>query len=260
LTMSLWPIIVFAVRAVPYRCSILVVAAKQKVNRNCFCFPARGTIRGGVAFHPIKWLGEIELRLEFKCALKLFDLFFGSPPFTRKVEYFVFEVEDAPVQFDVVEFLYKFGDFFDIFDRAHLFTSREIDRILACDRIKVIAPGARAFEFAGAPSLRLLQGWGFLGLRLCDDRNLDLRGFAFDWDGLFRLLQALDVTADGVLGHGSRVLQILAFRHKFREGGDRHRVAAVFVRLEKGGLFVLHAPAAFHLIILDRNPNHALSF
>ena len=80
--------------------------------------------------------------------------------------------------------------------------------------------------------------------------------FLLDWDGLFGLLQALDVTANGILGHPSRVLQILAFRHKSREGGDRHRVAAVFVRLEKGRVFTSFASGSFHLFILDQDLHH----
>jgi hypothetical protein len=54
--------------------------------------------------------------------------------------------------------------------------------------------------------------------------------------GSFAFFRPLDVAADGILGHGSRVLQVLAFRHKSREGVNRHRVAAVFIRLEKGGV------------------------
>ena len=118
-----------------------------------------------------------------------------------------------------------------------------------------------AFEFAGTPSPRPLQGWGFGAPPICDGEILTCANSRSSGMGSFAFkLAAFDVTADGALGHGSRVVQILALRHKSREGGDRHRVAAVFVRLEKSGVFALHAPTAFHLTILDRNPNHALSF
>jgi hypothetical protein len=82
---------------------------------------------------------------------------------------------------------------------------------------------------------------------LRDDGNLNLCGFAFDWNGLFRLLQALDVTADGVRGHDSRVLQVLAFRHK----PGRVGTVAVFVGLEKSGVFARLPSGSFHLFILD---------
>jgi hypothetical protein len=84
--------------------------------------------------------------------------------------------------------------------------------------------------------LRLLQGW-VLGLHLRDDRNPKVFGFAFGGNRLFRFFQAFDVTLGRILGHCSRVLQILSFRHKTRECGDGHGVAAMFVHLEKGGVF-----------------------
>jgi hypothetical protein len=85
---------------------------------------------------------------------------------------------------------------------------------------------------------------------LRDDRNLDLGCFPLYRNGLFRLLQSFDVTADGALGHGSCVLQVLAFRHKSRERGDRHRVAAVFVRFEKSSAFADSVFAVLHFSIV----------
>jgi hypothetical protein len=49
-----------------------------------------------------------------------------------------------------------------------------------------------------------------LGLHLCDDGNLDLGCVPLYGDGLFRSFQPLDITLDGALGNGSRVLQVLA--------------------------------------------------
>ncbi len=78
-----------------------------------------------------------------------------------------------------------------------------------------------------APHPCALRKGGVLGIHLRHDRNPELCGSAFDWNGLFRFLQALDVAADGILGHVSRVLRVLAFRQESMKGGDRHRVAAV---------------------------------
>lgn len=101
---------------------------------------------------------------------------------------------------------------------------------------------------------------GVLGVHLRRDRNPELGGSAFEWDVLFRLLQALDVAADGILGHGSRVLQVLALRHESRKGGNRQRVAVMFVSLEEGCIFARLASDFFHLFILGQGPHHVLSF
>lgn len=53
-----------------------------------------------------------------------------------------------------------------------------------------------------------------LGLRLRDDRNLDLGCFALYRYGFLRFLQSLDVTLDSILGYGSRVLQVPAFGYE----------------------------------------------
>lgn len=85
---------------------------------------------------------------------------------------------------------------------------------------------------------------------LHDDGNLYLCCFPLDRNGLFRFLQPLDLTLDGVFGHGSRVFQILAFSHKSREGGDRHGVPDVFVRLEKSGVSSDSFRGVLHLSII----------
>ena len=66
---------------------------------------------------------------------------------------------------------------------------------------------------------------------------LDLRCFALDWDRLFRLLQPLDVTLDGVFGHGLRVLQVFAFGHETGQGWNGDHVPAMLIGFEKRGVF-----------------------
>ena len=73
---------------------------------------------------------------------------------------------------------------------------------------------------------------------LCNDRNLELRRFTFDWDRFLRLLQPSDVTTNGVLGHGPRVIQILSFGDKARKGGNRHGVTIMLIGFKKSSVFV----------------------
>jgi hypothetical protein len=101
---------------------------------------------------------------------------------------------------------------------------------------------------------------GFLGLRLHDDRDLDLRGFAFDWNGLVRLLQAIDVTTDGIFNRGSCVIQIVGFRYKAWQGGYRDGISAILVGLEKRGVFARLASGSFRLLIIDQDRYSTLSF
>jgi hypothetical protein len=107
--------------------------------------------------------------------------------------------------------------------------------------IRRVAQPLIGFEFAGAPSLRFLQGWRF-EVRLRDNGNFHLRGFPLDGNGVFRFLPAFDVAADGVLGHRSPVAQILSFRDQPRKRGNRHGVSSVFVGFKKRGVFMDPVP------------------
>jgi hypothetical protein len=79
-------------------------------------------------------------------------------------------------------------------------------------------------------------------------------------NGLLGFLEPLDVTLDGVFGHGSCVLQVLALSRKSREGGDFHRVASVFVSLENSGVFVDPLFPGLHACILNQMLQGDLSF
>ena len=68
-----------------------------------------------------------------------------------------------------------------------------------------------------------------LGLLLCDEKDLDLRVFAFDRNGFFRAIQAATVTADGAPHDYVRMPQVIAFCHKPGECGNGDRVAAGFI-------------------------------
>jgi hypothetical protein len=90
-------------------------------------------------------------------------------------------------------------------------------------------------------------------------RNLDLRGFALDRDGFLCLPEALDIAADGIFSHGSRVIQIFAFGDKSWERRNGNSVATTLVQLEKGGVLALVLPTFLHLFILEQNAR-VLSF
>lgn len=86
----------------------------------------------------------------------------------------------------------------------------------------------------------------FLG----NNGNFDLRRFTFNWDGLLRLLKPLDVTLDGILHHGSRMIQVLALRYKSGQGRNRNCIPAIFVGLEKGRVLVNAILAVLHTFII----------
>jgi hypothetical protein len=78
-----------------------------------------------------------------------------------------------------------------------------------------------------------------------------LGSFPLDRNGLFGFLEPLDVTLDGVFGHGPRMIQVFAFGDKAGQGGNRNGVPPVLVGLEKGSVFVDAMFAVLPILILS---------
>jgi hypothetical protein len=93
------------------------------------------------------------------------------------------------------------------------------------------------------------------GFFLRHDRNLESRSFPFDRDGFFRFLKPFDVTLDGVLGHGSRVIQVFALGCEAGQRWNSDRIPTMFFRVQKRRVFMGAILAVLHESILDQMLN-----
>jgi hypothetical protein len=88
---------------------------------------------------------------------------------------------------------------------------------------------------------------------LSDDGNLDLSRFPLYRNRLFRLLQSLDVTLNGIFGHGTRVLQVFTLCYKTGQRWNGDRIPAMLVGFKKGGVLVYAILAVLHIMSISRN-------
>src|SRR5712664_65610 len=84
-----------------------------------FRIPTSRAKTSAVAFRPIKAVPQDQFFAELERPLQLLDLLLGAALVPRQVQHFVFKIQDAPIQFDVIELLNEFGKLSNIFYSSH---------------------------------------------------------------------------------------------------------------------------------------------
>jgi hypothetical protein len=92
----------------------------MEVNSDPFRLPTTRTIRCRVTLQIVERRPENKFFSQLERTLKLLDFFIRSALIPSKVNDFLFQLQDSPVQFDVMKFPDQISDLFNVFDGTHL--------------------------------------------------------------------------------------------------------------------------------------------